>query len=366
MSNTLYVGGNFEYAEGIRVNGTAIWDGTNWDSVGTGYKDCNVTCGNQAMTMYQGALYVSMPSIGIFSGGIAKWNGVTWDSLGLGVFGNVMDMTVYSDTLYVVGMFTNAGGLPAYDIAKWSGINWSNDFKHPFTSNLIGITSIEVFQNNIYVGGLFNDSTGTLRNIAMWSGNNWLPLGTGIISGSLEPAVNSIVSYNDTIYVAGRFNKQEGNVGNNIMGWDGTNWFDLNNGTDGAINEMIVIEDNLYVVGSFSNAGGIPAQNIAKWDGAEWCGFGSSFDNELSTIADHNDTIYIGGHFTEIDGNSVSRIARWTGGDFTDSCGVYVGADESSLLPATKISIYPNPTTGLITVAGLPQEATKISVYNIL
>ncbi|MBL4753799.1 MAG: T9SS type A sorting domain-containing protein [Flavobacteriales bacterium] len=50
---------------------------------------------------------------------------------------------------------------------------------------------------------------------------------------------------------------------------------------------------------------------------------------------------------------------------FTSTCdSFYVGIEENDL--SAVVSIYPNPTTGLITVAGLPEEAEKITVYNVL
>jgi hypothetical protein len=61
---------------------------------------------------------------------IAKWDGTQWSALGSGTNGpSVTSLTVFDDgngpALYAGGTFTTAGGVPANGIAKWNGSEWS-------------------------------------------------------------------------------------------------------------------------------------------------------------------------------------------------------------------------------------------------
>ena len=74
--------------------------------------------------VYNGEIYVG----GIFSnaGGvpannIAKWNGTSWSAVGTGTNDAVNDFAIFNGELYVVGGFTTAGGISANRIAKWDG-----------------------------------------------------------------------------------------------------------------------------------------------------------------------------------------------------------------------------------------------------
>jgi hypothetical protein len=150
-------------------------------------------------------------------------------------------------------------------------------------------------------------------DIAKFDGNSWVKVG-GSMKGSLADIGNMIV-YNNKLYVSGVFFKQDGNAGNNIQRWDGTQWEDVGGGTldilqqvnypGGQISDLKIHNGELFVCGSFHYAGGIPAQYIAKWDGTKWCGLGSHFNSNLITLGFCKDTIYIGGGFLTFDCESL-------------------------------------------------------------
>jgi hypothetical protein len=82
-------------------------------------------------TVYNGELYVGgkfTTAGGVSASNIAKWNGTAWSALGSGITGSntgsnsqVTSMAVYNGELYVGGDFTTAGGVSANYIAKWNG-----------------------------------------------------------------------------------------------------------------------------------------------------------------------------------------------------------------------------------------------------
>ena len=56
---------------------------------------------------------------------VAKWDGTSWNSLGSGTDGTVLVLAVVGTDLYAGGVFLKAGGIPASYLAKWDGTSWS-------------------------------------------------------------------------------------------------------------------------------------------------------------------------------------------------------------------------------------------------
>lgn len=83
---------------------------------------------------------------------IMKWNGEEWSDLGSGLTENGLNtidhMVILNDELYVCGRFTEVGGIPAHNLAKWDGNQWCA-IQHNFTNNYI--RHMGVFQNELYV-----------------------------------------------------------------------------------------------------------------------------------------------------------------------------------------------------------------------
>ena len=91
-------------------------------------------------------------------------------------------------------------------------------------------------------------------------------------------AVNGV-----NVYIGGNLTAA-GNVrANLIAGFDGTNWYALNNGLTAAtgVNALTMDGTNLYVGGGFDKADGVDAKSIARWDGANW------FPVGLNIVAQH-------------------------------------------------------------------------------
>src|ERR1700722_13204670 len=88
------------------------------------------------------------------------------------------------------------------------------------------------------------------------------------------------------VYVGG-FMAAAGNPpANNIAGYDGTNWFQLNNGASGYLNDTIVWAlandgTNLYAGGLFTNMDDSGAADIARWDGSSWHPLAGVLPNSL-------------------------------------------------------------------------------------
>ena len=77
-------------------------------------------------------------------------------------------------------------------------------------------------------------------------------------------SVNKMLIYQNELYIAGGFHQSEGNIGNNIQRWDGSQWRTVGMGTNTTIYDMKIHKNELYIGGQFSYVDNIPAQRIAK------------------------------------------------------------------------------------------------------
>jgi len=87
---------------------------------------------------------------------IAKWNGSQWESLGTGVDDTVGGIVVNSGKVYAAGLFTSAGGLTLTDrVAVWSNGAWQPlDIDLPGTSQVNAI--LPASDGSLYIGGAFS------------------------------------------------------------------------------------------------------------------------------------------------------------------------------------------------------------------
>src|SRR5688572_5017553 len=102
---------------------------------------------------------------GISANNIASWNGSAWDSLGSGFNSRVLALHSYGTLLYAGGWFTASGSMPVSHIASWNGTSWSA--LGAGTDNYV--YAITDFNNDIYAGGTFlNAGTVSAQYVAHW------------------------------------------------------------------------------------------------------------------------------------------------------------------------------------------------------
>ncbi len=259
----LYAGGGFNSAGGIPANNIAKWDGASWSTVGTGVNSCI-----KSLKVFNGELYAGgyfTTAGGNTANRIAKWNGVSWSPLGSGMDGGVEAIEAFNGVLYAGGCFTAAGGYAANAISDWNGYNWTN------SSIVIGFSSLgaacvydlKVYNGELYAGGIFTAAGGNPAfYIARWNGTNWLPVG----AGSNGP-VNALGVYNGELYSSGFYIASDGYSGN-ISKWNGTVWLAAGNGVNGDVKAIETYNENLYIGGgftsAFTSAGSVSASFIAK------------------------------------------------------------------------------------------------------
>lgn len=264
----VYVGGEFDSAGGKPARGGAIWDGHSWSSIKLGSYSSNIVYSFAAYNgeLYMGGYFDSVGGKAIKN--IARWNGTTWNPVGQGVNQDgVGTLIVYDGKLYVSGGFDTAGGIHAEGLATWNGTKWDS-VPHWDSVDLIsgpndyGIAApILSFDSVLYIGG-------TLPNIGwvcQWNDINFAPVGRGA-----NASVYAAIEKNGLVYMGGEFDSVGHVLANQIAVWNGNSWSPLGSGMSSYPNDgvgtLAFYNGSLYAAGSFYRAGGYNnVNNIAVW-----------------------------------------------------------------------------------------------------
>ena len=134
--------------------------------------------------------------------GLAQWDGTMWNSLGSGLAGpyriDVRDLAVYGQSLYVAGNFQTAGGLQTPSLARWDGSQW-----HTVPTGLqyasSGFHPLLAYDGYLMIGGYHTDFSTSLT-LARWDGVNFQRI-------PMEPSatVFGMATFNDLLVVTGSF-----------------------------------------------------------------------------------------------------------------------------------------------------------------
>lgn len=318
----LYVGGMISFAGKIPVNNIAMWDGEEWNALGTGVNETvyAIAC-DSAGNVYAGGEFSKAGDVeNVYN--IAKWNGSSWSRMGNGLYiPNSYSSTIRAlacdsaGNVYAGGLFSYAGSKrPVKNIAKWNGNSWDSLGSGLGSSNAIssqvGALSFDK-AGALYAGGVFSGG------VAYWDGEQWRLPGSGLKPGNVR---SLCFDTSGNLYVAGGFDTAGTIAAKNIAMWDGESWssFETEMVYPNYPNAIVCdINGTIYVGGSFPAIGGIEAPNIAKWNGNSWESVGTGANRTIYALScDANGDLYAGGYFFTFNETPVSSVARWTG----DSC----------------------------------------------
>ncbi|WP_035558499.1 T9SS type A sorting domain-containing protein [Hymenobacter sp. IS2118] len=325
----LYAGGRFVAAGGVLANRIARWNGTVWSSLGTGAANgLNVDVVALAVTstgdVYAGGGFTQAG--GMAANQIARWNGTTWSSIGAGLAGGYAAALAIDAAggVYVGGSFTQAGGVGANRVAHWNGSAWTPWAPGSGKANGVNgpVYALAVAANgDVYAGGTFTQAGGTpANNVARWNGTAWVTLGPGISNGIYPSSVTALaVAANGDVYVGGSFGQAGSTLANNVARWSNGAWSSLGTGLANGVNsyvESLAISGSgdVYVGGVFTQAGGASANRVARWSGTGWSSLGTGLDSYVNVLAlAANGDLYVGGEFTQAGGIVAHYVACWNG-----------------------------------------------------
>jgi hypothetical protein len=238
----------------------------------------------------------------------------------------------YACVLFALPLF-------APKLSAQCSVHWSDAFPPGaagFDGEVLALTSGPTADGTLglYVGGSFAADGGAVGNhVAMWDGDSWSPLGSG-----LDHDVFAVLVFDDDddgpnlplLYAAGSFTNAGGVWANRIAAWNGSTWSALSSGMNSTgVRALVVFDDDdsgpnppaLYAAGFFTIAGGVLSNRIAKWDGSSWSPLGSGTSNGINALAVFDDdgagpnkpALYAGGDFLSAGDLDANRIAKWDG-----------------------------------------------------
>ncbi len=351
-NDLLYVAGNIFNSQGATDQVSICkYDGINWTTIGTfNGKVWSIVYFNGEL--FIGGAYTEVN--GMPMPHMTRYDGFNWYVVG-DFNATVFNLKIIDSELYAMGLFSLIDSVNMNGIAKYHSFFWGNVDSFPVVN--ASINNIEKYNNEIYVGGNFYDSTLGLEDMAYYHNGSWQKVGQGFFGGFT--GVSKLLVYKNELYAGGLIEKGLGNAGNGIQKWNGTTWSEpseslqgINNtyGTNMQLYDMHIYNDELYVTGGFYFADHVPAFCLAKWDGARWCGFGTTYDLE-SPVAAFNffhDTLFTFYWNDSLNNNFVNRFIKWTGGNFVDTCSSPNGISENET--EEEFYFYPNPTTLTFTI----------------
>ncbi|MEY2828341.1 MAG: hypothetical protein RIQ33_199 [Bacteroidota bacterium] len=217
----------------------------------------------------------------------------------------------------------------------------------------------------VYAAGDFlNDS---LKNyVAVWNGNTWAELGTGVNSLKANNSIYSIcIDGAGNVYAAGAFTNSIGN--RYVAKWNGTIWSELGGLNALSANNTIYtinadIAGNVYAAGPFTNGSG--NRYVAKYNGTSWSELGG-----LNTLAanldihsicsDPSGNIYATGNFDNGSGNKY--VAIYNGTAWSELGGLNALAANSWI-----VSICADPTGNIYAAGGFTNGSSNryVAKYN--
>ncbi len=231
--NKVYVGGTFETAGGLQANNIALWENGSWATL-TDSTNGEAGTNNEVRAIsiaendnvYVGGNFDSAG--GNPAARIAVWNGTNWASLGTGTSGFVQAITITPDHIYAGGNFAMAGNLTANRIARWdrNNLQWET-MGYGLSGNVNALAQQDDY---IYAAGNFQTASDEqnihkiVNNIARWSENNgWEALGRDTMVG-VDNQINTLTfdKQNARLYAGGNFSSAGESTVGNIAVWSET------------------------------------------------------------------------------------------------------------------------------------------------
>ncbi len=303
------------------ATGVVKWNGTRWELRNTEehrVRGAVFTIAVSGTDTYIGGSFSGIGSVA--ANNIARWDGSQWYPLGTGIGGVVTSIAVDDSDVYVGGEFGQAGSFSVNNIAKWNGTSWlalGEGNENGIRGDFAVVNAIQASSGRVYVGGVFSVAGDIpANNVALWNGSQWSSLGTGVSNG-VRGSVFAMAIDEDGVYVGGTFDQAGGERTQSLAFWDGESWAPVGPQLRGSESEppyvtaLCISENGLLVGGSFTVAGEVLANHLAQWNGETWSSFGTGLNGLVLSIGIVEDSVYVSGSFTTAGGKPSVGFARW-------------------------------------------------------
>lgn len=342
--DTILVAGQFDSVNGQSISHVALYDGTQWHSLGAPNNPV------RRVGFANGELYVggAFDSIGaVETKNAAIWDGLTWRPMikhdaTFRLQSGFSSMVNVSGKIYVSGLQQGtpstgifgevANGeikaLPGFGLRllEWRGQVYSADSKNlrkMSDSGFVDVTPV----NGPYLGQEVSCwSLAALGETLVLAGPSY-PHITFLYDGKrselpIQPQSHAdvvVASNQKHLYFGGQFRTMNSQVLNGIARYNDGSWeamgiglgnrWDVEAGPE--VRRIVIRNDELYVSGNFDTAGGKFAWATARWNGSEWL----PLDNEqigIDALGFVSDTLIFG---AVVDAVNLKKtfLAYWNG-----------------------------------------------------
>ena len=267
---------------------------------------------------------------------------------GSGTTGTVYDLEVFQNELVIGGLFGAMNGHVRKHLVAWNGSGY-NDMGASFSTTADRAYALQLLGSDLIVGGV----EAAFGNIGRWDGSEWHSMAEGF-----PAAVRSMVLFNGEV-VAG------GDQGL-IKKWDGLQWFVLLDNSTGSIRALEVHQGILYAGTDFP-------PYLMAWDGSTWQAVTDGLNAAVNDMILYNGDLLIGGSFTATGSGTTElmHLAKFDGTDLTHEglpgvttsvTSMCVGPDDQGVIIAGGNNAV-HLTTGR-PMTWVPPGARTIASYN--
>lgn len=284
QAGLVYAAGGFTDPSGTRLRNLAVWDGTEWSSVGGGVGD--------PTDPFQIARTLAIHEGGAPDGG---------------------------DIVYVAGNIDYLGGERASGFGMWDGSEWTDlgvlfrGHESPirpgeYNDARFNALMVDPETGDLIVAGSFSavgrdDTFIETSNVVRWDGSAWHPYGDGI--GDREGSVTAATLWNGRVTVARQYQNDEPR---RFAVWTGSEWEAVGTDQPGftTTSQIAGIGNALFAAGNWSGG-----RHVAVFDGSEWHALGAGVSDGAEAVLPIEGGVLFGGVFNRAGETGSGGIAFW-------------------------------------------------------
>lgn len=357
-------GSQSEWRNGLVCNINGVWDTL-------GVFDSEVT----SVAKWGDTLFVAGGFTGVdqqpFSGNLlTRYDGAWHQDPQLTQLSHGGHLRKVGDSIYLLGHFEASPGVSLIGVGLRQGGRWLPVGNLPPPDSPNGahwLFDIIEYNGQLVVTGSINATTG--YDVFILEDEDWVPLGGGLVGWNSFG--NCLAVYQGDLYVGGGMSMAAGDVGQNIIRWDGNQWHPLgsglqsalnNFGTTGTVRDMVVHNDELFVCGGFRYAGGIPVTCVARWNGSEWCSLSDDFQGSYAyCMGFFQDTLYVNASGDQNWQQEFGYVAKFIAPEYENVCGLWTDVEEQ---PAPEPALRAWLQDGMVALDGLPLGMHQIRIVD--
>lgn len=225
------------------------------------------------------------------------------------------DVALWGDQVCVVGNGTHLRQVSdALSLSCWDGSNWSRP------ANINGhVSSIEVYNDAIYIGGTFS-LAGNTQNYHFARVNGSSIQAVGNVNGH----VNDIHQSDGKLFVAGLFDIVDGKSTKGFAVYNGSSWEAYQN-APAVISKLSTWNDAVIAIGRFHAIYGTKELGLSLFENGTWSklptidlewhilgyNYSARFDARVHAIVNQSDSVIAAGNMVELDQIAVGPLALY-------------------------------------------------------